>query len=173
MIRLFGVGSLLLLSSLILGLSVGEIAPDFAAKNQDGKEIHLSDFKGKPVLLYFYPKDDTPGCTTEACSFRDEYRKFSALGAIILGVSRQDQKSHRAFRAKYHLPFDLLSDPDGSLAKMFGVDTMPIVGYIKRESVLISPNGKVIQVYKKVDPATHTAEALKDLQNYAVRAGKS
>jgi peroxiredoxin Q/BCP len=155
-----------------LGLSVGDVAPDFSAKNQDEKEVRLSGFRGKPVLVYFYPKDDTPGCTKEACSFRDQFTRFQKMGAVILGVSRQDAKSHREFRAKYRLPFDLLTDPDGSVAKALGIGTMPVVGYHKRQSVLISADGKVIQVYPDVDPAHHTSQVLKDLEDYALRAGK-
>jgi peroxiredoxin Q/BCP len=157
----------------LLGLSPGDPAPNFTAKNQNGKVVHLSDYRGKPVLLYFYPKDDTPGCTTEACSFRDEYSKFQSLGAVILGISRQDQKSHQSFRAKYHLPFDLLTDHDGSVAKSYGVDLYPGVGYHKRESALISPDGKLIRLYPNVNPGTHSAEVLKDLQDYALHANKS
>lgn len=160
-------------SAFWLGLAAGEPAPDFTAKDQNGKVVHLSDFRGKPVLLYFYPKDDTPGCTKEACTFRDEYSKFQKMGAVILGVSRQDAKSHQEFRAKYHLPFDLLTDEDGSLAKSFGVGLMPIVGYHKRQSALISADGKLIQFYPDVDPSKHTAQVLKDLENYAVHAGKA
>src|SRR4051794_34693785 len=97
--KLFAALSLLILTSASLALSSGEEAPNFTAKNQDGKIVHLSDFRGKPVLLYFYPKDDSPGCTKEACQFRDEYKTFQNMGAVILGVSRQDEKSHQAFRA--------------------------------------------------------------------------
>lgn len=164
--------SLLAASIFLLGLAVGEKVPDFAAKNQDGKEVRLSSFRGKPVLVYFYPKDDTPGCTKEACSFRDQFAEFQKMGAVILGVSRQDAKSHRAFREKYHLPFDLLSDTDGKVAEALGVGTIPVVGYHKRQSVLISTEGKVIQIYPEVDPAHHTEQVLKDLQNHALRAGK-
>src|SRR5271155_4771061 len=87
----------------LLGLSAGDKAPDFSLPNQDGKIVKLSDFKGKPLLIYFYPKDDTPGCTKEACALRDSYASFIDQGAVVLGVSRQDQKSHQAFRAKNHL----------------------------------------------------------------------
>lgn len=171
--RLAAFALTLVVSAFWLGLANGDKAPDFTAKNQDGKEVHLSDYLGKPVLLYFYPKDDTPGCTKEACSFRDEYSKFQKMGAVILGISRQDAKSHQAFRAKYHLPFDLLTDKDGNLAKSYGVGLMPIVGYHKRESALISADGKLIQFYPDVDPSKHTAQVFQDLQNYAVHAGKS
>jgi peroxiredoxin Q/BCP len=170
--RLLVLTALMAASALSLGLATGDPAPDFAAKNQDGKEIRLSALRGKPVLVYFYPKDDTPGCTKEACTFRDEYTRFQKMGAVILGVSRQDAKSHQAFREKYHLPFDLLSDTDGKVAKALGVDTMLIGGYHKRQSVLISADGKIIQFYPDVNPATHTAQVLQDLQNYALKAGK-
>lgn len=154
-------------ASLLSGLTAGDTAPDFAGKNQDGHVIRFSDFKGKPVLIYFYPKDDTPGCTKEACSFRDEYSKFQKLGAVILGVSTQDENSHKAFKAKHHLPFDLLADVDGSIAKAFGVGTMPIVGLVKRQSVLIGADGKVIRFYSDVSPGAHTDEVLKDLASHS------
>jgi peroxiredoxin Q/BCP len=150
-----------------LALRAGEAAPDFAAKNQDGKVVHLADFKGRPILLYFYPKDDTPGCTKEACSFRDEFEAFKKLGAVVLGVSGQDEKSHRAFRAKHRLPFDLLVDEDGALAKSYGIGTMFLIGLHKRRSVLIGPDGQVLKVYESVDPTTHATEVLKDLRALA------
>jgi thioredoxin-dependent peroxiredoxin len=142
------------------GLPAGTPVPNVAAPNQDGKQVRISDFKGKPVLLYFYPKDDTSGCTKEACTIRDDYRKFQKAGAVVLGVSRQDAKSHQDFRAKYHLPFDLLVDSDGSFAKAFGVDSYPVVGYFKRQSLLIGPDGKVVRFFDAVDPAKHSAEVL-------------
>ena len=149
---------------LFLGLTPGQQAPDFSIKNQDGKVIRLSEFKGKPVLLYFYPKDDTPGCTKEACNFRDEFSKFKSAGAVVLGISKQDEKSHQEFKSKHHLPFDLLIDSDGALAKSYGVDSYPGVGLLKRQSVLIAANGKILKVYKDVDPDTHASEVLRDLQ---------
>ena len=160
-----------LLRSLVLlaGLTVGAKVPDFSAKNQDSKEVKLSDFKGKKLLVYFYPKDDTPGCTKEACSLRDEYGKFTKAGIAILGVSRQDAESHKAFRAKFHLPFDLLTDEDGALAKQLGVETMLIVGYHKRQSLLIDEGGKVVRFFDDVDPTTHTAAVMKAFEE----AGKA
>ncbi len=155
---------LILTSFALLGLKAGDVAPPFAAKNQDGKLIQLSDFKGKPVLLYFYPKDDTPGCTREARGFRDEFARFKALGAVILGVSGQDEKSHQQFRAKYQLPFDLLVDGDGQLAKAYDTGTMFLLGLHKRKSVLIGRDGKVVHFYDDVNPATHTHDVLRDLE---------
>lgn len=148
----------------LLALSSGDKAPDFSAKNQDGKTIQLSKLKGKFVLIYFYPKDDTPGCTKEACSFRDQYPKIEKLNTVILGVSRQDEASHKKFKEKHKLPFDLLADTDGSLAKSFEIGSIPLFGLTKRESVLIGPDGKVIQVYESVDPKTHTQKVIQDLK---------
>ena len=156
--------TLLACALLLLGLTPGQTAPDFTAKDQDGKTIMLSQYRGSPVLIYFYPKDDTPGCTKEACTFRDQYSKFQKLGAVILGVSRQDEKSHQAFKTKYHLPFELLIDLDGSIATSFGVGSMPMMSLTKRQSVLIDKDGKVIRFYDSVDPAKHADEVLADLQ---------
>ena len=156
---------LLLVASLAwMGLTSGDVAPDFSAKNQDGKDISFAKLKGAPVLLFFYPKDDTPGCTQEVCSFRDSFAKFKSLGVTVLGISKQDSQSHRAFREKHHLPFDLLTDTGGKLAQAFGVKEMPVIGYHHRQSVLIGADGKVIRFYADVNPATHTQEVLKDLQ---------
>lgn len=148
----------------LMGIAAGTAAPDFSAKNQDGKTIKLSDFKGKFVMMYFYPKDDTPGCTKEACDFRDKYGEIRDLGGVVLGVSRQDAKSHQAFIAKHKLPFDLLIDEKGDIAKLYGVGTMPIVGFHQRQSVLIGPDMKVVKFYDSVDPKTHVAEVIADIK---------
>lgn len=151
--------TLLVLSALPLGAPV----PDFAAPNQDRRLIKLSELRGKPVLVYFYPKDDTPGCTKEACALRDRFAKFQKAGIVILGVSRQDAESHRAFRAKYHLPFDLLTDEDGAVAKLLGVETYAIIGIHKRQSLLIGADGRLIEFFGAVDPETHADEVLAKL----------
>lgn len=161
-----------LFTPVLLALAPGAAVPNLAARNQDGKMIRISDFKGKFVLLYFYPKDETPGCTKEACSFRDEYASIKKLNAVVLGVSRQDEKSHRKFIAQHKLPFDLLVDADGSFAKAFGVSTMPIVGFHKRQSVLIGPDGKVLHFYESVDPNKHVQEVIADIQK-ATSRGKA
>ncbi|MGZ3696264.1 MAG: peroxiredoxin [Bdellovibrionota bacterium] len=150
----------------LLGIAAGTAAPDFTAKNQDGKMIRLSDITSKKqfVLMYFYPKDDTPGCTKEACDFRDKYAEIRKLNAVVLGVSRQDEKSHQAFIAKHKLPFDLLIDEKGDIAKLYGVGTMPIVGFHQRQSILIGPDGKVVKFYDNVDPKKHVAEVIADIQ---------
>jgi peroxiredoxin Q/BCP len=155
------------LAVLFLGLAAlkpGENAPDFSAKNQNGKEIRLADLKGKYVLLYFYPKDDTPGCTKEACQFRDGFAQFGKHNAVVFGVSRQDSESHKAFIAKHKLPFDLLVDTDGKLAQSYGIGSIPVMGLDKRESVLILPNGKVAKIYTGVDPDTHSKQVLQDIE---------
>ena len=156
----------------LMGLKAGELAPDFAVPNQDGKTVHLSDFKGKPVLVYFYPKDDTPGCTKEACMLRDNYSQFQKRGAIILGVSTQDEKSHQAFRTKHNLPFDLLVDKDGVISKAFGIAKIPIIGILKRKSVLVGADGKVVKTYEDVDPSKHSAEVLADLEKLRPHASQ-
>ena len=156
---------LLLLASLGAGaVELGGVAPEFQARNQDGKSVKLSDYKGKPVLLYFYPKDDTPGCTKEACEFRDRFKEFKKQGAVVFGVSRQDEKSHQEFKAKHKLPFDLLVDADGKIAALYGIETMPVVGFHKRQSVLIAGSGKILQIYKDVDPQSHPKTVLEDLK---------
>jgi peroxiredoxin Q/BCP len=146
-----------------VAIETGQVAPEFAAKNQDGKEIKLSELKGKPVLLYFYPKDDTPGCTKEACNFRDEFAQLKKMGAVVLGVSSQGEKSHQAFKSKYSIPFDLLVDEDHKVAKAYGITIIPGVGFYMRQSVLIGPNGKVAKFYPSVNASTHAEEVLKDL----------
>ena len=146
-----------------LAVEPGTAAPPFFAKDQDGKTIQLADFKGQYVLLYFYPKDETPGCTKEACHLRDQFTEFKKKGIVILGVSVQDAKSHQQFIKKYHLPFSLLVDENGELAKKFGVGTYPVVGLLKRQSVLIGKDGRVLKFYADVNPDTHTAEVLKDV----------
>src|SRR5580658_8360009 len=130
-----------------LKLNEGNTAPEFIAMTSGGGKISLADFKGQNVILYFYPKDDTPGCTKEARGFRDEFAKFQALGVVILGVSGQGEKSHREFRAKYQLPFDLLVDDDGALAKAYDTGTMLVIGLHKRKSVLIGRDGNVLHFY--------------------------
>jgi peroxiredoxin Q/BCP len=152
----------------LMAMAAGTPAPNFRAKNQDGKDIHLTDFKGKFVLIYFYPKDDTPGCTREACDFRDRFADIRKLNTVVLGVSRQDAASHKAFIAKHKLPFDLLVDADGKIGEQFGVGAIPVVGSAfglsKRQSVLIGPDQKVVKFYDSVDPIKHVDEVIKDIE---------
>lgn len=144
-------------------LKVGDPVPHIAASNQDGKTIRLSDLRGGPVLVFFYPKDNTPGCTKEACTLRDDYSKYQKLGVTIFGVSRQSAESHRKFVDKFNLPFDLLIDEDGALAAALGVERMPLLGIHKRQSVLIGPDGRLIKRYLDVTPEKHSEEVLEDL----------
>jgi peroxiredoxin Q/BCP len=150
-------------AALLTALAPGEAAPDFALKNQNAKEITLKSQAGHPVLIYFYPKDGTPGCTKEACALRDNFTRIQKEGAVIFGVSTQDGKSHQEFIKAQKLPFDLLVDPNGETAKKFGVGFLPGTDLLERKSVLIGPDGKVAKMYATVDPATHATEVLADL----------
>ena len=145
--------------------SVGSAAPDFMLPTGDGSQIHLADLRGKTVLLYFYPKDDTPGCTTEACAFRDAWGELQARDVVVLGVSRDDVKSHQKFAKKYSLPFPLLADLGGVVAQHYGVwveKSMYGKSYMTmaRTSFLILPDGTIGHVWQKVQPDGHAAEVL-------------
>jgi peroxiredoxin Q/BCP len=139
---------------------VGTPAPDFTATAQDGTTVHLAALKGKPVVIYFYPKDETPGCTREACSFRDSWEALAKTGATLVGVSADTLDSHKGFASHYNLPFLLVSDPGGDIAKLFGV---PFSTVHKRQTVVVGPDGNVRKVYRAVDVGVHAQEVLKDL----------
>jgi len=149
-------------------LQEGTLAPDFTLTTDGGGEVSLSDLRGKKVVLYFYPKDNTPGCTTEACNFRDDYSELIAAGAVVLGVSPDNVKSHDKFKLKYDLPFALLSDPDHQVAdmygawgekKMFGKTYMGIL----RSTFIIDEEAKIVKVFSKVKPKNHSQEVLEVL----------
>src|SRR5437762_3835720 len=143
-------------------MKVGQKAPDFSVVDDTGKTVQLSDFKGKKVVLYFYPKDDTPGCTKEACDFRDAWTKLQKAGVAVFGVSTQDNTSHKAFAEKHKLPFSLLPDDKGELAAKYKV---PVVdGKARRITYLIGKDGKIKHVWPKVTPVGHAAEILAQLQ---------
>ncbi len=142
-------------------LQPGTRAPDFESTNQDGVPIRLRDFQGKPVVLFFYPEDDTPGCTREACAFRDDTAAFREIGAVVLGVSVQDEASHRAFREKYHLAFDLVADSDKRISRAY--NALGFLGVAKRVTYVIGPDGTVVSAYRTVDPKGHSQEALRIL----------
>jgi len=142
-------------------MQIHQKAHDFKLLDQDGKPWRLSDFLGKYVLLYFYPKDNTPGCTKEACGIRDLYGQFQKEGIVVLGVSRDSAESHKRFAEKYSLPFLLLSDPKGEVVKAYEADRLASV---KRISYLIGPDGAIIKFYPKVDTATHAGDVLEDLR---------
>jgi peroxiredoxin Q/BCP len=139
---------------------VGQAAPDFTATAQDGSSVHIAALAGKTVVVYFYPKDETPGCTKEACSFRDAWTSIGKTGAVLVGVSADSIDSHKAFAAHYKLPFLLVSDPDGSIGKKYGVG---FEGYHHRETIVIGADGKVRKTYRKVDVAVHAQEILADV----------
>ncbi|MDZ8239087.1 MAG: peroxiredoxin [Nostoc sp. ChiQUE01a] len=138
-------------------LAVGTDAPAFTAKDTNGNTVSLSDFVGKTVVLYFYPKDDTPGCTKQACSFRDAQAKYQGKDVVVLGVSADDEVSHQAFTQKYNLNFPLLADTDKSLIKAFDVDGG---GYAKRVTYVIGPDGKITHVDASVNTTTHAEDVL-------------
>ena len=145
--------------------TVGQIAPAFRLQDQNGTWHALDDFKGKWVALYFYPKADTPGCTKEACEFRDNIFAFEEIGATILGVSIDAIKDQKKFAEKYSLPFPLLADIDGTTTEAYGVMTnLGIMKIAKRQSFLIGPDGKIAKHYDKVDPTAHSKEVLADLK---------
>lgn len=146
--------------------AVGAAAPAFKLQDQKGDWHALDQYHGKWVVLYFYPKDDTPGCTTEVCTFRDDVLKLHKAGAEVLGVSLDDIKSHAAFAEKYHVPFPLLSDNTQTTAKAYGVLTYSEkmkMSYAKRETFLIDPAGKVAKHYENVDPKENSGQVLADL----------
>ena len=149
-------------------LIVGAKAPAFSAPDQSGKTISLSDFAGKKVVLYFYPKDDTPGCTVEACSFRDDHAAFKKKGAVVIGVSPDSAKSHTKFIEKFTLPFTLLSDTDHKIVEAYGVwveKSMYGKKYmgVERSTFVIDEKGKLSAIYRKVKPAEHTTDVLEGL----------
>jgi peroxiredoxin Q/BCP len=143
-------------------LPVGAPAPEFTALSHDGQKIDLAKLKGKYVVLYFYPKDDTPGCTKEACDFRDSWAKLQKAGVVVFGVSTQDNTSHKAFAEKYKLPFALIPDDKGDLAARYKV---PVVdGKARRITYLIGKDGKIKHVWPKVMPVGHASEILSEVE---------
>lgn len=149
-------------------LAVGQPAPDFALQTDDGKTVRLADFRGKRIVLYFYPKDDTPGCTKEACAFRDGAAQLAARGAMVLGVSVDPVESHRAFKAKYRLNFPLLSDIDKRAVEAYGVwkeKSMYGRTYfgIERTTVVIDESGRIARIFPKVKVDEHLDEVLQAL----------
>lgn len=143
----------------------GDHAPDFIGKDQDGKEIKLSDFKGKKLVLYFYPKDNTPGCTAEACDLRDNYQRFESLGYKIVGVSKDNEKSHKGFIEKFNLPFPLISDTEAVILqayeawgekKFMGKQYVGII----RKTYVIDENGIILDIIEKVNTKSHAAQII-------------
>lgn len=141
-------------------------APNFSLKDQDGNIKTLQDFSGKWLVIYFYPKDDTPGCTTEACSLRDANDELIELGVEVVGVSKDDQDSHRKFKAKHKLNFTLLSDPTGETIEAFGAWGPKMFGRIgiQRKTFIVNPDGEIVKTYGRVAPAGHGNQVVTDLQ---------
>ncbi len=150
-------------------LTVGQKAPEFELENQDGKKVGLADVAGKFTLIYFYPKDDTPGCTKEACTIAEVYDEFETMGISVVGISKDSPASHKKFKEKYHLPFTLLSDAQGNVIDAYGAwQNKSMFGRsfmgIARVSYLLDKNGVVVRVYESVDPATHALDILRDVR---------
>jgi peroxiredoxin Q/BCP len=146
--------------------AVGQPAPAFKLQDQDGKWHSLTDYKGKWVAIYFYPKDDTPGCTTQACSFRDNVFAFNKEGAVILGISVDDVESHKKFAEKHGLPFTLLADADKSVSKSYGVlkTYMGVMEMARRDTFIVDPQGRIAKHYESVDPEGHSKVVLDDIK---------
>jgi len=161
------VAALLFAASAMAGDSpaVGSAAPDFRLQDQNGGWHELSDYQGRWLAVYFYPKDDTPGCTTEACNFRDNMYQFEAIDAAVVGISVDDVDSHKEFSEKYKLPFTLLADPGGAVCDSYGVlRDFNMMTLASRQSFLVNPEGVIAKHYPEVDPETHTQQVLADIQ---------
>jgi len=151
-----------------MALQIGDVAPDFSLSDTHGNLVRLSDLKGKRVVLFFYPRDNTPGCTKEACGFRDAYADYQAQDMVVLGISTDDAKSHAKFVTKYGLPFPLLCDQGGKVAETYesyGLKKFMGKEYlgISRNTFVVSADGTIEQIYKKVKPEIHAAQVLSDL----------
>jgi peroxiredoxin Q/BCP len=155
------------------GPALGSPAPEFRLQDQDGKWHQLKDYRGKWVALYFYPKDNTPGCTTQACEFRDNIFGFREAGAVILGVSVDDVESHKKFAAEHGLPFPVLADSTKTTAKTYGVlkKFVGVMELAKRDTFLIDPQGRIVKHYADVDPKGHSKIVLADIKEMQKKAG--
>lgn len=153
-----------------MALDVGDSVPTFSLPSSSGKEVSLADYKGKKIVLYFYPKDDTPGCTTEACEFRDNLKNYEAINAVVIGVSKDPLKSHDKFIEKYGLPFELISDEEGKLLDAFGTwKEKSMYGKtfmgVERSTFLIAEDGKIAKAWRKVSVPNHVAEVLEEAKS--------
>ncbi len=150
-------------------IELGQIAPDFTLSDQNGQPQTLSKMKGKWLVLYFYPKDETPGCVTEACSFRDNIVAIKAKNTAVWGVSVDNNESHKDFAKNHQLPFTLLADPGGKVAEKYGsLRNLIVFKIAKRHSFIINPQGKIVKIYRNVNPKQHVAQILTDLQKLQV-----
>lgn len=148
-------------------LPVGAVAPALSGEDADGKTVRLADVRGKFAAVYFYPKDDTPGCTKQACAFRDAFDRLRENGVVVFGVSRDSQASHREFRQKYELPFPLVADESGEVARAYGVPSR--LGMSSRVTFLVDPEGKVVRVFPDVDPAVDAENVLAAVRDVRVK----
>jgi peroxiredoxin Q/BCP len=151
-----------------MAITAGSLAPEFTLQDENGLKHSLSDYRGKPLILYFYPKDDTPGCTTEACNFRDDYSKYQEAQVVILGLSPDTPRSHKKFKAKYDLPFTLLADEDHAICDLYGTwGPKKYMGKsyegVFRTTFLIDSQGYIRKVFENVKPAEHSSEVLEAL----------
>jgi len=144
-------------------VKVGQEAPDFTTRDHAGQNVSLSALKGKPVVVYFYPKDETSGCTKEASSFRDAWKDFEKNGVVVIGISTDSLDSHRSFAKNHDLPFHLVSDPDGNIAKAYGVPSH--LGFLSRQTFIIGADGNVKKIYRDVDVSKHASEVLADVSS--------
>nr|Q75SY5.1 RecName: Full=Peroxiredoxin Q, chloroplastic; AltName: Full=Thioredoxin peroxidase; AltName: Full=Thioredoxin-dependent peroxiredoxin Q; Flags: Precursor [Gentiana triflora]BAD04985.1 peroxiredoxin Q [Gentiana triflora] len=152
--------------SVFAKVSKGSVPPQFTLKDQDGKNVSLTEFKGKPVVVYFYPADETPGCTKQACAFRDSYEKFKKAGAEVIGISGDDPSSHKAFAKKYRLPYTLLSDEGNKIRREWGVPADLFGTLPGRQTYVLDKNGTVQLIYNnQFQPEKHIDETLKFLQS--------
>lgn len=152
---------------------LGSAAPDFTLPDQHGKPIRLVDFRDHYLVLYFYPKDDTPGCTKEACAFRDDLNQLTSMGAQVAGISVDDSNSHADFAKKYHLPFPLLADKDGEVADRYGaLLNLGILRMARRFTFLIDPEGKIVREYLSVETSRHSKEIIEDLKKLIATENK-
>jgi peroxiredoxin Q/BCP len=150
---------------------LGSAAPGFKLQDQNGDWHNLEDFRGKWLAVYFYPKDDTPGCTTEACNFRDNIYAFKGIGAEVVGISVDDVDSHKEFSSKYKLPFTILADVGGEISDSYGVlIDYKLTQIASRQSFLVNPEGVIVKHYGEVDPDTHTDQVLEDLKTLMAEA---
>ena len=148
----------------------GDAAPGFNLKDQHGNARTLDEFRGRWLVLYFYPRDDTPGCAEQAATYRDAMRELEALGAVVCGISVNDSASHAAFALKYRLPFALLADRSGQVATRYGsLFNMALFKFAKRNTFLVDPHGKVARVYLGVNPANNTGDVMSDLKKMVVK----
>ena len=163
---------LIVSSSSIAGLKVGDKAPNFSLQDQNNITHTLSDYEGQWVVLYFYTKDDTPGCTTQACDFRDAVKRIIVSKAIVFGLSLDSVTSHKLFAEKYNLPFSLLADETGEVSELYD-SLRKLLGYAKRNTFIVDPKGNIAKIYLSVDPKTHSEMVLSDLSNLQKEYGKS